>query len=76
MQKTESFKAPKVRAKVSDSPRPSRSVKELLKEPSTWAGIFAIAGAFATGGASALTDPALLSTISSGLALVLTKEAK
>lgn len=52
----------------------TRTVTEILREPSTWAGILSIGAAFATGGASALADPATLSSIGAGLALILTKE--
>lgn len=52
-----------------------RTIKKVLREPSTWAGLLSIAAACLTGGASALTDPVLLSQIGAGLALVLTKES-
>lgn len=58
------------------APERSRSVREILMEPSTWAGIMSIGAAFATGGASALANPATLSSIGAGLALILTKEGK
>lgn len=52
-----------------------RTIKKVLREPSTWAGLLSIAAAVLTGGAGALTDPVLLSQIGAGLALVLTKES-
>lgn len=54
--------------------RAPRTIGEFAREPSTWAGLLAIASAIATGGATALTNPALLSTVGSGLALILTRE--
>lgn len=44
--------------------------KPLLKQGSTWAGIFSIAAAVASGGATALTDPTVMTTIGAGIALL------
>lgn len=44
--------------------------KPLLKQGTTWAGIFSIAAAIATGGASVLTDPQAISAIGAGIALL------
>lgn len=52
----------------------SRTIRTVMREPSTWAGILSIAAACLTDGVGALTNPALLSQIGAGLALVLTKE--
>lgn len=53
----------------------SKTVKQKLREPTTWAGFFTIAAAVATGGVPLLTDPVLLTQVASGIALVLAKEA-
>lgn len=55
-------------------PKAKRSVGDYMREPSTWAGILSIGAAFATGGASALANPATLASIGAGLSLILTKE--
>lgn len=52
-----------------------RTIKKVLREPSTWAGLFTVGAAFLTGGASALTDPVLLSQIGAGLSMIALKEA-
>lgn len=44
--------------------------KPLLKQGTTWAGLFTIAAAIATGGTSLLTDPTALTAVSSGIALL------
>lgn len=44
--------------------------KPLLKQGTTWAGIFTIAAAIASGGASALLDPTIFTMIGSGVALL------
>lgn len=54
--------------------RPPRTLREFAREPSTWAGLFAIGSALATGGVSAVLSPPLLATIGSGLGLTLTRE--
>lgn len=51
-----------------------RTVSDYMREPSTWAGILSIGAAFATGGASALANPATLASIGAGLSLILTRE--
>lgn len=53
---------------------PKRSIKQMVTEPTTWAGLFTIGMAVATGGASLLTDPQLLAQVAAGLSLVLAKE--
>lgn len=70
------IKSAKVTSPRQAAPRAKRprTVKEILREPSTWAGILSIGAAFATGGVSALVNPATLSSIGAGLALILTKE--
>lgn len=50
------------------------SAKKKLSEGTTWAGLFTIAAAIATGGVSVLTDPALLTQIAGGIALVIARE--
>lgn len=62
------------RSAASAKAKAPRSVKTILMEPSTWAGILSIGAAFATGGASALANPATLASIGAGLSLILTKE--
>lgn len=52
-----------------------RTIKKVVREPSTWAGLLTVAAAFLTGGASALTDPVLLSQIGAGLSMIALKEA-
>lgn len=54
--------------------RDGRSLVELLKEPSTWAGLFTVAAAVVSGGGSMLTDPSLVLNAIAGLGLVLAKE--
>lgn len=44
--------------------------KPLFKQGTTWAGIFTIAAAVASGGASALLDPTVFTMIGSGVALL------
>lgn len=56
------------------SPKPQRSVREVLREPTTWAGLLSIGAAIATGGASALLDPSLCAQVGAGLALILARE--
>lgn len=45
--------------------------KSFFRQGTTWAGIFTIASAVATGGASVLLDPMLLSQIGAGIALLI-----
>lgn len=61
---------------ATQEPKKRRTAGDMLREPSTWAGIFSICAAFATGGVSVLANPATLSSIGAGLALILTKEGK
>lgn len=51
-----------------------RTFRTVMREPTTWAGLFSIGAAVATGGASLLTDPVFLTKVGAGLALVLAKE--
>lgn len=51
-----------------------RSIRQILSEPTTWAGFMTIAAALATGSISALTDPVILGQVGAGLALVLARE--
>lgn len=44
--------------------------KPLLKQGTTWAGIFTVAAAVASGGMSVLIDPTLASMIGAGVALL------
>lgn len=66
------IKAKKVTPQAAE--RPPRTLREFAREPSTWAGLFAIGSAFAAGGVSAVLSPPLLATIGSGLGLILTRE--
>lgn len=45
-----------------------------LREPTSWAGLLSIVGVFLTHGVSALADPAVLTTIASGVGLILAAE--
>lgn len=49
-------------------------LKKKAKQKTSWAGLLTIVAAVMTGGASALTDPALLAQVGAGLALVLAPE--
>lgn len=49
---------------------PYTSKKPLLKQGTTWAGLFSIAAAIATGGTSVLLDPILLTQIGAGIGLL------
>lgn len=51
-----------------------RGVRELLTEPTTWAGLLTAGAAIATGGMSVFMDPLLLTELGAGLALILAKE--
>lgn len=51
-----------------------RTVKALLSEGTTWAGLLTIAAAVATGGASVFTDPLILSEVGAGIALIFARE--
>lgn len=51
-----------------------RSLGEIVREPSTWAGVLTIANAVLTSGVGVLADPQLLTQIAAGLSLVLVKE--
>lgn len=51
-----------------------RGFRELLTEPTTWAGLFTAGAAIATGGMSVLVDPLLLTELGAGLALILARE--
>lgn len=64
------------RTKTTSAPTPKsgRTLQQLLREPTTWAGILTVGATIATGGVSVLTDPLMLSKIGAGLALVLAKE--
>lgn len=53
-----------------------RRLVDLLRQPSTYAGIFAIAGAVFSGGLSSLVEPAVLSQVATGLALVFVDEPR
>ena len=59
---------------VTVTPKPTRSAREILREPTTWAGVLSIGAAIATGGASALLDPGLCAQIGAGLALIFARE--
>lgn len=49
----------------------SRPAKPFLKQGTTWAGIFSIAAAIATGGVSVLTDPYMIAQIGAGIGLLI-----
>lgn len=49
---------------------PHMNKKPLLKQGTTWAGLFSIAAAIATGGTSVLLDPVLLTQIGAGISLI------
>lgn len=73
MTKTETApRAPRATKVAASASR--RSFKSIASEPSTWAGVLSIAAAVITGGASVFADPALMTSVAAGLALVLTKE--
>lgn len=52
-----------------------RTLKEIVREPSTIAGVLSIAAVILTNGTSELLDPAIWAQIGAGLGLILTKEA-
>lgn len=59
---------------IEPAARKRRGVRELLTEPTTWAGLLTVGAAIATGGMSVLVDPLLLTELGAGLALILAKE--
>lgn len=67
---------PRTRKLVQDKPSDSRSVADVFREPSTWAGLLTIGSAVLTGGFSVLLTPATLAQVATGFALILTKEAQ
>lgn len=67
---------PRTRKLVQDKSGDTRSIPDVFREPSTWAGLFTIGGAVLTGGFSALFAPEMLAQVATGFALILTKEAQ
>lgn len=52
----------------------TQRIKKKLSEGTTWAGLLTVAAAVASGGATVLTSPTLLTQIAGGIALILAKE--
>lgn len=59
---------------VASSQRDRRSLKAILTEPTTWAGLLTVAATVATGGVGALTSPTAWAQLGAGLALVFARE--
>lgn len=68
--KTTKQRSRKVSVPIEIDRGPAQSAKPFLKQGTTWAGIFSIAAAVATGGASVLTDPYMVAQIGAGLGLL------
>lgn len=67
---------PRTRKLVQDKSGGTRSIADVCREPSTWAGLFTIGSAVLTGGFSTLFAPEMLTQVATGFALILTKETQ
>lgn len=52
----------------------TRSVRAVLSEPTTWAGVLLGISALYTGGLGVLTDPVVLGQIGAGISLIFARE--
>lgn len=52
----------------------ARSITDIAREPTTWAGLFSVVAAIMSGGVTVLTDPVLLAQVGAGLSLIVARE--